>query len=191
MTKDYKKITEMLFSNTNHSFELRRLDWQYGVNFIRSASIWEPNPFEGEVANPESGLDQQFLEDARRKKSGFHFNAKTSKQAINLLELASNGIEGLKDTTKSSFCYDFGRANCPVVHGFSKPQGGLDNWIFANFELKLYQKEDALLAEMSVYKAAFDKEVIYSQKVNGVGEAIEIYNEVPVNMQTLNNLRWV
>ncbi len=64
----YDGINSMLEKDKNLSLEIDHVDRSYGIKNFRTAAIFEPNPREGEVANPEAGLDIQYLEGERREK---------------------------------------------------------------------------------------------------------------------------
>lgn len=190
--KTYGAITEMLNNDSSLSLNLYFTDLSYGVKNFRTASIEEPDPYEGKVANPESGLDQQFLHGPRRSKNGFKFEARSIVQALDLLEKACNSKKGLENTVraKKGDKYLINGNYVPAVHGFSKPQSGLDVWIFNEFYFEIQQKENRGLF-LEVTSGEFDVQgfPVSSKKISNVKEAIELYQNNPIENSIIRSLQ--
>lgn len=170
----------MIRSNPNYSFKLSRLDWQYGVHRIRKASIIEPNPDAGKIGG--SG-DQEYIIGKLHSKPNYSFRAKTSKQALDLLERTCFGEKDLGDTVQESW------GGKQKIHGFSKPQGGIDNWIYAGFNLEVKQEEGVLVSKLGAYEFETGNVLISKSAVKTVGDIIWLYEANPISFGVLKSLK--
>ncbi len=190
--RTYRAITKMLKEDPELSLKLYFIDMSYGVKNFRTASIYEPNPYEGKVANPESGLDQQVLEGPRRKRFDHSFKAKHTIQALDLLERTCSGKKGLKDKVQESRGnkYFASRNYRPHIHGYGFPKSGLDTWIFNDFMFEIQQEKEGKM----ILNATSGEFYVHGTKVSSipiasVGEAVAFYQDHPVNNSVLRNLQ--
>jgi hypothetical protein len=184
--ENYKSISKMIYENSSLSLRLNFTDMSSGIKNFRTAAIFEPDPYEGEVANPESGLDQQYLHGPIRKKPGFYFRGKEINESLNLLERTCSGEKDLKETIQESSGY----LKREAIHGYENPQGELDNWIFNNFKLEIQKQNDSLISTMSVFHFGALKDFILTTKhVQNVDEAISLYKNNLLESEILCDLQ--
>ncbi len=101
MTKDYASLDALLKQNPTSSLELYFFNMSGGVNHIRNASIFEPNPHEGSVVDLGAGEDTRRYQGPRRIRGrGIHalkIQARTTLEALSLLEDKCQG-QAVKST---------------------------------------------------------------------------------------------
>lgn len=178
--ESYPNITKMLHGDKNLSLDLYFFSMSGGIDNIRIASIFEPNPNAGKTAGEG---DQTYVLGKRHLKRGYDFKARDINEALELLERTCSGETSLKDTIGNDYDDDdYGDDSWPprinVVNGYEEPKGGLDNWIFAGIQLELQKKDKSLVAQ--VYSRDFyarEALIISSKEVQTVGEAFYPYQE--------------
>jgi len=180
----YDSLTNLLKTQPGIFLEIRRLDGQYGINNIRNISINEPNPNEGYVH--DEGSDQSYSEGPIRERRGFSFRARDTNEGLNLLERACLGEKDLQNTVGKGLWSDNKKDH---VHGYETPQGGFDNWIYAHFSLKIEKELDNLIAKILIVNWPDTHVIGKSRIVENVDEAINLYENTPVDISTLVTLR--
>ncbi|MBW2998787.1 hypothetical protein KY321_04565 [Candidatus Woesearchaeota archaeon] len=181
--ENYSNITELLKSDSSLSLFFRSAFFRCGVRKVRSVSIMEPNPHKGKVANPGSGLDQQYCHGPRWDKRGYDFDARCAIEGLDLLEKKCSGDEDVK----SIVSYD--SRGDETVHGSLIPIEGLDSWLFHNFCFEVRPKEDGLYAVMKNNAFHSKREIIYDKKVDSVLDAVSLFEDNVVSDSTLYDLK--
>ncbi|MGV8162216.1 MAG: hypothetical protein ACP5N2_02665 [Candidatus Nanoarchaeia archaeon] len=185
MTENYNALTQMLKQDPQLSLRIVHHAISSGLENARYSSIFEPNPHEGKVANPESGLDQQVLHGERWTKRGYKFAARDTIESLALLERACSGDKSVRNTVKESTRFNLNDG----ISGYSDDTGGIDTWIFNGFYFTITNEPSGLNAKMISYSFETDDTIIHSQKVENVDQGVDFYNNNPVSNDTIRDLK--
>ena len=105
--KDYGAITRMLKADPQLHFSLGLIDLHYGIENSRHATIWGPNPNEGQPDGDNIVLQGKFRPKMgyEYKRGEFAFKARDTLEALDLLDRACDGEEGVRDTAREKRSY--------------------------------------------------------------------------------------
>lgn len=189
--KKYKAIDKMLKEDKQFSLEIYFTSMSYGIKNYRNVTINELDPYEGQIANPETSLDQQVLHGPRREKPDFNFKARDTLQALNLLERTCKGETRLKDNVQQGRkSYNKNKEDIPWIHGYKNPKKGLDSWIYEGFRLEINKNEKGKLSLKMKSKDFHTRNlIIISKEIENVDKAITLYEKNFVESSIIKSLK--
>lgn len=182
MAENFQHVTDILLKDQSASLQFWIPDLHYGIRNGRNVYIEEPNPFEGKVANPWSGLDQQYLHGKRWRRKGFDFRGGTL-ETLALLEKAAQGETPENTVGRQSTC-----EKNENINGYSTGQGGIDNWLFTDYHIEILLQDEQLLINLRSGDFHVRDYILSSLPIKNVDEGVDIYENNPVSVETLQAL---
>jgi len=110
---------------------------------------------------------------------------------LDLLERACNGEKGLGDKVQQGReSYMINQKSIPWIHGYISSLGGLDAWVFNEFQFTVQQKEDkGLFLDVRSGEFYSDKDLILSKRISDLEEGIAFFENNLVDDSVIRNLQ--